>query len=415
VSSATNFGVSVVAVRELSTAEFGAFALALTTYYMCLGISRALASEPLMVRFGLGGEERRSHIAGAAGTALVVGCVGGAVAAIAGAAAGGPTARALLLVGVAMPALLVQDAWRFAFFATARPVRAAANDTLWAVAQIAAFAGLVASHRLDLTTALLAWACSAAIAAIGGAWQAGVAPAPRRVRRWLTSTRDLGFRFVGEFVAVSGTSQAGTYVLGLIAGLAALGTFRAALVIFGPLNILFLAANAIVIPELVRLRQRRPDLLFRTSAGIAVGLASIPLLFGVVALALPARVGRDLMGQSWPAARPLIPAVAAAMAAAGVSAAFVGGLRALQAASRSFRLRLAAAPVVLCGYAIGSAADGALGAITAGAITNWLVAVGAIWALRRECGRSEVGRSVRVTAPATAMGARADERPHPVG
>ena len=69
-SSLMGLGLSIVVAHVVSPTEFGAFALALAVYYMALGASRALASDPFVVRFS-GGDETglRAARADGAGTA----------------------------------------------------------------------------------------------------------------------------------------------------------------------------------------------------------------------------------------------------------------------------------------------------------------------------------------------------------
>ena len=59
-------------------------------------------------------------------TALALGAVAGVVSLVVGLALGGGVGRALVALGVVLPGLLVQDAWRYVFFAAGRPAAASA-------------------------------------------------------------------------------------------------------------------------------------------------------------------------------------------------------------------------------------------------------------------------------------------------
>jgi hypothetical protein len=50
-SSATNFGGSVLAARALSSSGFGAVAIGFSVFLLVLGIARAWSSEPLVIRY----------------------------------------------------------------------------------------------------------------------------------------------------------------------------------------------------------------------------------------------------------------------------------------------------------------------------------------------------------------------------
>lgn len=385
ISSLTNFALTLFAARELSREEFGAFAIALTTYYVFLGVSRALASEPFMVRFGaqVSGDSAAA-IASATAIALALGLIALVVCAAVAPFLHGQLRHAVLLVGLALPGLLLQDGWRFVFFARGQPKHAAFNDLVWAVVQFPLLGAFIAFGGLTLDRALAAWGIAAVVAGIVGSRQTGVIPRLSLALGWLRGTRDLGPRYVVEFFAVSGTSQVAGYALGAIAGLAALGSLRGAQVLFGPINVLFLGATAIVIPELVRLRTRRPEALFKACIQTACALASVPLVLGVLLLMLPPRVGREVLGPTWISARPLVVPVAFILMALGAVTPFIAGLRALQASRRSLRLRLLAAPVTLAAYVVGAAVDGAMGAAVGAAIAAWIVVVAGIRALSAE-------------------------------
>jgi len=76
-SSLTNFVAAVLVARALSPAEFGAFSVAFAAYLVPLGISRALGSEVLVVRFAAQSQEdRRRGVQASAGSALLVALAG---------------------------------------------------------------------------------------------------------------------------------------------------------------------------------------------------------------------------------------------------------------------------------------------------------------------------------------------------
>src|SRR5262245_12985110 len=118
VSSISNFVVGLVVARELDVAGFGVFSLAWVTYGVVLKISRGLASDPLVVRFsGVSTADWRAATSRATGTAVVVGVVFGVVCALASMIIGGAIGGAFLGLAIVAPGMLLQDAWRFAFFA----------------------------------------------------------------------------------------------------------------------------------------------------------------------------------------------------------------------------------------------------------------------------------------------------------
>ena len=131
VCSLTNFLLSVFVARSLGAAQFGAFSLAYVTYGFAINASRGLSIEPLLVRFSTANLATwRRATAGSTGTALLVGLATGTIALAAGLLIGGTTGLAFVALGLMLPGLLLQDSWRYAFFALGRGHHALINDTV---------------------------------------------------------------------------------------------------------------------------------------------------------------------------------------------------------------------------------------------------------------------------------------------
>ena len=74
----------------------------------------------------------RRAVANCTGTAFVVGLVAGACVLVVAALLDGAPRPAFLALGLTMPGLLLQDSWRFSFFAIGRGKQAFLNDMVWA-------------------------------------------------------------------------------------------------------------------------------------------------------------------------------------------------------------------------------------------------------------------------------------------
>ena len=128
-SSGSNFLLSLVLVRSVSPHSFGAFGIALVTFHAVLSLSRTQVSEPLVIRFSNSSDEDWKRASrSSTGFALTLGVLGASGMVIFGLFTAGALRTSLLTLAIFLPVLLVQDAWRFAFFAQGRPARAAAND-----------------------------------------------------------------------------------------------------------------------------------------------------------------------------------------------------------------------------------------------------------------------------------------------
>ena len=131
-ASLSNFVLSLYVARTLGAEQFGAFSLAYVTYGFAINASRGLSIDPLLIRFsGTVLPIWRRAAAGSTGTALLVGLVAGSCSLAAGRLVGGATGLAFIALGLTLPGLLVQDSWRYSFFALGRGQLAFVNDTIW--------------------------------------------------------------------------------------------------------------------------------------------------------------------------------------------------------------------------------------------------------------------------------------------
>jgi O-antigen/teichoic acid export membrane protein len=372
VSSMSNFLVGLVVARELGVAAFGVFSIAWVTYGVILNISRGLATDPLVVRFsGVSTADWREATSRAAGTAIVVGVVFGLLSALAGLVMGGTIGSAFIALAVVTPGMLLQDAWRFAFFAAGQGHKAFANDTVWAVTMIPLL--LLAGIHSTVWGFILAWGAAALLAAAYGWLQSGVVPHFNGVREWLRRHRDLGSRYMVENVSNSGASQLRMYGLGAIAGFADVGAIRGAELLLGPFLALLMGVSLVAVPEAARVLRRAPHRLARFCVLIGGAQAAAAATWGLVLLfVVPDALGRLLLKEVWEPASHLILPVALSVTAAGVVAGATAGLRALGAARRSLRVQLIASAGYLGFGLIGAALGGAVGMSWGSTIAMWL-------------------------------------------
>jgi O-antigen/teichoic acid export membrane protein len=366
-SSVTNFAIGIVIARLLGPQALGAFALAFSTYTVGLNVSRGLATDPLVIRFA--GEEPaawRRGTAEAAGTALIVGAAGGAICVLFGAlfdrVLDPGVGLVFVALGVALPGLLVQDAWRFAFFTARRNEHAFLNDLVWTVAQLIAFAVLIWNGATEIAVLVLAWGGAASVAAIVGSFQAGIWPRPALARRWVRDHKDLGSRYVAENLSLSGEQQLRAYGVAAIAGLQTAGSLRAAELLLGPLNVIHFGLEPVALAHAVRVGRRSAQRLLNVCALLGGTLVGLTILWGAVVLLLPDRVGTAILGASWPTVDELLLPMVLFTAGTGLTAGAHVGLRALAAARRSLRTRLASSCMRLGGALAGAAGGGGVGA-----------------------------------------------------
>jgi hypothetical protein len=401
-SSATTFGLAVIAARNLGAQEFGALSIGFTACTFALGVSRAIASEPLVMRFsGTTEAGWRRGVGPSAGAALIVGLVGGVSSLVVGLVAGATLGEALIVAGLVLPFLLVQDNWRFAFFADGRGQLSFANDLVWALIQFPVLLILVLlTDSPAVGWLLFAWGGAAGVAAVLGAFQAGVAPNVGRARWWWTEQRDIVPRILGEFVAVTGSTSLALFGIAALAGLPAVGAIRGAQVLMGPVNVLILGVSIVAIPEMVASLKRSPSSLRRRSALYSCGLGFCSLVWGGFLLVLPTSMGLQILGDTWTTARYVLPGVIVWQTGLAVSIGAVAGLRALIAVRRSFWVRIAISPLLVGGGLAGAIIGGARGASIGLGVANSLAAVAWWFQLQRALRKHESARpDPQVVAP----------------
>lgn len=365
-SSGTNFALSVLVARTVDLAAFGAFSLAFAAYTTIVTITRAYPMDPLAIRYAGASPNSFQRAASAAtGTVVLVGTISGALLLAIGLATTGPFSQALLALGISLPGLLLQDAWRSTFFAGGRGRLAFLNDFVWAAVEFPALSLLIISGGASVFWAVLAWGGSATVAALVGILQARSVPRPWLLVGWWREHVDLGPRFIAEALTRVASGQIQLYGVGLVAGLAAVGALRAGQLLFGPVQVVWFGVAMMAVPEGARALAVSLGRLRRLSLIISAGLTAASAAWGLVVLLIPASLGALLLRGAWPPAHALILPILLGSLANMMSIGAVAGVRSLAAAARSLRATVATATLTLIlgigGAAIGGASGAAWG------------------------------------------------------
>jgi O-antigen/teichoic acid export membrane protein len=236
-SSATNFGMSILAGRLLGPAGLGVVFLGFSAFLLVFSFVRALVIQPLVVATArLERAEQEAAARSSFTLVLAIGCLATLLMVAVGITVEGDVGRALVIyspwVGVAM----LQDLWRSILFRDGRGRDAAGNDAVWAVGMIAMVPFASAFSR-DWAIAAT-WGVGAGAAACFGIWQVRLRPArlATAVRWWTRDARRLGSWLVVENIILTAGSQAVVFVLASKLGAGDLGGIRAAEVAFAPMT-----------------------------------------------------------------------------------------------------------------------------------------------------------------------------------
>ena len=346
-SSGSNFLATLIGAHYLSAQDFGAFSVAMLSYMVTLGLTRGLCAEALLVRPGATPAEQHRRASLATAAAAYLGAGAGAVFALSSLFAHGPLRPCLVIIGVTLPALLVQDVLRYAAFSRGRPQAALISDGFWTVAGVASYVVLLRLTDGSPVLLLLAWTVTGIIGGFLQAWRDRVVPALSHGVGWIIENRDLSFRYALENLSGQGAGQVATYSLVAIAGTAAVGAVRGAQTLFGPMNIVLSGTNIVLVPEGRRAYERSP----RTLAMMSLLASGLFTVVGMAMLAILLLVGPDqgarLLGPTWLNARQVIFPIGLAAIAGGALAGATAGLRSLSAAKELLRIRLLTLPTTL--------------------------------------------------------------------
>ena len=372
ISSLSNFALGLFVARSFGASNFGAFTLAYITYTVVINAARGLSTDPLVVRYSgdisggsaaSGASHRwRRATSAATGTAFVVGVAAGVVCVVVGLLLPDPVGPVFVALGVGLPALTLQDSWRFAFFACGRGASAFLNDLFWTVLLVLVLVVLHTQGDGSAARCLLVFGGTAALAALLGAVQARVLPRPIRAVWWLRAHHEISVRYLVENLSISGASQLRAFVLGAAAGLAAVGYVRASEILMGPFFVVLMGISQVAVPEASRIFHRNSHHLARFCFILGGLLAAGAVAWGLILMIVfPLGPGPALLTELWMPTAQLLPAITLTVAAASFTTAATAGLRAMGLARRSLRAQLIASAAYVIGGATGAILGGALG------------------------------------------------------
>lgn len=282
-SSATSFGLSLLAGWLLGPSGLGLVFLGFSCYLAAVGLQRSVITQPLVATSSALDKEQADADTRAALTSVLIWSLAATLilAAVGLVLRTGVGHGLLLFVPWLIPALL-QDYWRTILFRDHRAKAGAFTDLSWLITMA--------------ISAPVAWALKTDWAIVG-CWGvgslAGVVIGFRQSRYrpdhllealgwWRTKGAPLGRWLGAENVVYILTSQALVFLLVPVVGIEAIGGLRAVQVIYGLFSVLFQAMELFALPELSRRLVANP----RSARSLAarLGLLAAGLTFAYVAV-----------------------------------------------------------------------------------------------------------------------------------
>jgi O-antigen/teichoic acid export membrane protein len=373
-SSATNFGLAVIAGRLLGPGGLGVVVVGFAGYQLVAGLQRALVIQPTVAHAApLPDVERRWLAACSLTFVAYSGAAATFVVALVGVGVGGSIGRGLLIFAPWIIVALLQELWKTILFQESRGAAGAMSDCArFSVTALSIPVVLLWRHDYVVVGG---WGLGSVAGLVVG--MASFPRRPERVRTavdaWRRRAWSLGRWLGAREVIFQLLTYATVLLLALILGSSNLGGLRSAEALFSPFS---LVAAALVLPALPAL-SRAVASSRRSALRLAFRICAAAVAFGLAYMAVMAFVGPwllvHLFGRSFLPFRGLVWPMAATQvfSAAGVSftlllsaekrgrASFVAGL-ALAIATAACTVGLARAYAVT-GAAWGMAAGAGVG------------------------------------------------------
>ena len=409
-SALSNLGLSIAVARTTTASGFGAFAVAFLLFGISLAVTKSAVGQPLQMRLsGASAAERRRGFQAGLGAASVLGLAFGLLMSVAGMALGGEVGAAVVALAVVLPGLMLQDSCRMAAFTLGKPQLAAVMDAVWTAVQFGLLAILINNGQHQVGGLILAWGAAAALSALVGLAVLRTRPAPSRAWSWVREHRDLIRYLLPEYFLGLGAMQLGILLVGLMAGVTAVGSLRAAQVLLGPLGIVGAAVFQFAVPEVARRVSVSSRWLATLAAGLSGGLGVLTIGYVALLLLLPDAVGLVLFGDSWAGAAAVLLATGVSAVSSSLANGPAGVLYGLGQARATFRIYLAKGPVLILTLLAGTFLAGAEGAawalafVEAAVLPLWIVT---LWRALGRLGSKSQGADppVPVELPTTNTG-----------
>ena len=380
-SALSNILLAILVARSVDAQGFGAFATAVLVFSLIVGLTRAAIGQPLQITYAASARTEYSRaVRSALGSALIAGTISGALVVGAGLLLGSDGGAALIALGLCLPALLVQDICRMAFFSSGRPRDAAAIDALWALIVFGALTAILAAGLYSAWLPIAIWGAGAAVAAIVGCILLRCLPRVRGASRWAWDQRKLTGYLTAEFLLGQGVGVVGILMIGVLGSQVGVGAVRAGQVLIGPLTILGAAAFMFAVPEVAR----RPSMSRRSrekfGLGVAAAMGGMAAAYGVVLLLIPDSLGEQLFGDTWAGAQSVVLAMCVLAISAAIATGPVAILYGMGLSRVTFFVNIIRAPILIVSMTTGIIVWGAVGAAWALAITETILLP--IWFLR---------------------------------
>lgn len=258
VSSVGNFLPALTAARWFEPQQAGTVVLGMSAAFVAVGLQRAIVGEPMLSRSASPKQSKNNDIVlhGIA-TAFVLGILA-ALIGVAVWATGLSIAEGIIWIAPWIPAILVQDAARFAFFGQGRPEGTLILDLSWLLSQAALTVWIFSSGNESPALLVAAWGCGAFVSASLYLIFSRMNLLQGRPLVWIRSVGHLSGWFTAQAIFAQVQYQLVLFIIAALLSKAAAGGFRVVqLIALQPVQTLLLAAIVVLTPKVAQLASER--------------------------------------------------------------------------------------------------------------------------------------------------------------
>jgi O-antigen/teichoic acid export membrane protein len=327
ISSASNLLILIWVAHALTPADFGRFSLVFLVYVFAqTGVVRSLVSSTVVVHPEDADERARSVL----GAGTLLSAAAGVLCVLAAGVlwwSGSVLAAPVLVVGITMPLLGLQDTGRYVGIAEAKPGRAVVLDTLWLVLLVGAFVVLDIVGTPTLTSVVAIWAGTGAVSGLWAFVQHGVPRGRELTLDWLRHRWHFSWRSLVASSSSAVVALVGSALMAIVSGPIAVAAVRAALLLERPSTTVQTALATSAAADIAREQPDNAGLLAHQRRTMLLSIA-VAVLTMAVLVAIPRSLGRLILGDVWDVVQPLLVVigfhVGALAAQSGVRAALIG-------------------------------------------------------------------------------------------
>jgi hypothetical protein len=305
-SSLSNALLLFAVAQTAAVSQFGVVTLLVALVNTVMGFNRGALGTPILLVSNLRPDEIQTESGYAVSWAAASGICTALTLATVGAITGSMTMA--ISFAVAAPAVLIQDVLRLSALSCGRPLVAVASDGIWASLMASLYLVNVMTRIVPIGLVVLLWGVGGLLSGLLLSVAVGVWPRFHRIWQWWRTydTARIRFGWVQALIPISTTAF--IFSITLILGSAVAGGLRGASTLFGPIAMLISALPLAFIPHARRSNKsvgQQWRLLVKTSwATSAMTIAGTVCL-----IALPAHLGRLLLGDTWGPAVAVAPCV----------------------------------------------------------------------------------------------------------